>query len=79
MAVISDILDYLESLSSLSVADSENLVKLMFTSFLPRLEKHLARGENIVQNKMLTQASEILCALLTTVRHHDVLQFVMLV
>jgi len=39
MVVISEVLEYLESLPGLAVTDSENLVKFLFSSFLPKLEK----------------------------------------
>jgi len=79
MAVISEVLEYLESLPSLAVTDSENLVKFLFSSFLPKLEKHLTRATDVTESEVLSRASKVLCVLLRTVRQHDILQFVMLI
>jgi hypothetical protein len=79
MAVISEVLEYLESLSSLTVPDSENLVKFLFSNFLPKLEKHLAKATDVAESELLAKTSKVLCGLLATVRQHDLLQFVMLI
>ena len=79
MVVISEVLEYLESLPGLAVTDSENLVKFLFSSFLPKLEKQLARAADMAESGLLPRASKVLCALLRTVRQHDILQFVMLI
>ena len=79
ITVIAEALEYLESLSSLTVTDSENLIKHLFSSFLPKLEKHLAKATDVAESELLAKTSKVLCGLLATVRHHDLLQFVMLI
>jgi hypothetical protein len=79
MVVISEVVEYLESLPSLAVTDSENLVKFLFSSLLPKLEKHLTRAADVTESELLSKMSKVLCGLLRTVRQHDMLQFVMLI